>query len=69
MTLDFHLLPNCQITSSFISDILDSSSAAFIKFVMVVRLTERSIIERVEQEEKKREIITIKMNIELPNVF
>ena len=51
--LDFHLLSNCQITSSFISDILDSSSAAFIKFVMVVRLTERSIIERVEQEEKK----------------
>ena len=32
---------------------MDSSSAAFIKFVMVVRLTERSIIERVEQEEKK----------------
>ena len=54
MTLDFNLLSNCQITSSFISDILDSSSAAFIKFVMVVRLTGRSVIERVEQEEKKR---------------
>ena len=48
---------------------MDSSSAAFIKFVMVVRLTERRIIERVEQEEKKEEIKTIKMNIELPNVF
>ena len=32
---------------------MDSSSAAFMKFVMVVRLTERSIIECVEQEEKK----------------
>ena len=48
---------------------MDSSSAAFIKFVMVVQLTERSVIERVEQQEKKKEIITIKMNIELPNVF
>ena len=36
---------------------------------MVVRLSESSIIERVEQEEKKREIITTKMNIELANVF
>ena len=52
LTFDFHLLSNCQITSSFISDILDSSSAAFIKFVMVVRLTEHSIIERVKQEWK-----------------
>ena len=33
---------------------MDGSSAAFIKFVMVVRLTERSVIERVEQEEKKK---------------
>ena len=33
---------------------MDSSSAAFIKFFMIVRLTERSIIERVDQEEKKK---------------